>query len=270
MLEILQRPDFTLEMCADEFQVTLPALCAFLTSDRGLLLLAHTELAQAIHIRAIAIAQLPRVIDAMTYALEDFAHTCRNVPINPKSMQALEFVERAKDTAGRNGQLLLRLAHFTPRPLRAYAPPALPRPAQRGEDRLAKGQAGEGNETHLNTHAVQYTTAAAPLPSTNPTRQRGATDASITHPIPDHQPLPSPSPVLTSPERERVGHSAPITSPVPHQVVPESHLQVATLEGVAHAPTQPVPLTISAPREERPAPRPQTPTSRAPPLQPCG
>ena len=194
VLEILQRPDFTLERCADEFQVTLPALCVFLTSTRGLLLLAETELAQAIHIRAIAIAQLPRVIDAMTYALEDFANTCRNVPINPKSMPALEFVERAKDTARRNGQLLLRLAHFTPRPLRGYAPPdRVSSPRLRGEDRLAKGQAtwqaAEGTDAYLITPAVQSTTASP----TNPTRERGATPAPTPPPLHPNQHLPTAS-----------------------------------------------------------------------------
>ncbi|MFN9970474.1 MAG: hypothetical protein ACK58T_11300, partial [Phycisphaerae bacterium] len=189
-------------------------LCAFLTSDRGLLL-AHTELAQAIHIRAIALAQLPRVIDAMKYSLEDFAYTCRNVPLNPKSMPALEFVERAKDTARRNGQLLLRLAHFTPRPLRAYAPPAPPLPATRGEDRLATGQATcratEGNETHLNTHAVQYTTAAAPPPQPNPTRKRAATPAPTAL-----QTLDNPPPTASTTRRERAAPVMPrFVMPVP-------------------------------------------------------
>ncbi|HEX8875293.1 MAG TPA: hypothetical protein VF777_00985 [Phycisphaerales bacterium] len=222
MLEILQRPDFTLEMCADEFQVTLPALCAFLTSDRGLVLLAHTELAQAIHIRAIAIAQLPRVIDAMTYALEDFANTCRNVPINPRSMPALEFVERAKDTARRNGQLLLRLAHFTPRPLRAYAPPSPPRPAPRqveGEDRLATGpatcQATEGRDAHLSAPALQSTVSAAPLPPTNPTRQREATVPTTAHTTPDNPP-PKPQSHASTTQRERADPTMPrFVMPVP-------------------------------------------------------
>ncbi|MBY0112520.1 MAG: hypothetical protein K2Y21_06840 [Phycisphaerales bacterium] len=236
VLEHLQRPDFTLETCAEWLRTDLPSLCAFLTSDRGLALLAHTELAQAIHIRAIAIAQLPRVIDAMTYALEDFAHTCRNVPINPKSMQALEFVERAKDTARRNGQLLLRLAHFSPRPLRSYAPP---RPALTSPERQRVGPAftnptrKRGSTDVPQAHPIPD---IQPLPAstsperqrvgpafTNPTRKRGATDAPQAHPTPDIQPLPA----STSPERKRVGVFSPMSRSTPAVEIP-------------------VPLTISA------------------------
>jgi hypothetical protein len=32
----------------------------------------------------------------MRFALEDFADTCRNVPLNPNSMKACEFVERGR------------------------------------------------------------------------------------------------------------------------------------------------------------------------------
>ena len=209
VLEHLQRPDFTLEVCAEWLRTDLPSLCAFLTSDRGLTLLAETELAQAIHIRAIAIAQLPRVIDAMTHAHEDFANTCRNVPLNPKSMPALEFVERAKDTARKSGQLLLRLAHFTPRPLRSYAPPIGDTSTRlrevAGEDRLANGQAGERNKAHLKADALHSTAAPSP---TNPTRERGGTATPIAPPNSQSQQLSSPPlPALTSPEREQVGAS---------------------------------------------------------------
>jgi hypothetical protein len=75
-------------------------------------------------------------------------------------------------------------------------PPRASSPRERGEDRLATGQAGEGNDAHLIAHAVQSTAAA---PTTNPTRKRGVTPAPL---------AASPSdfpPALTSPERERAG-----------------------------------------------------------------
>jgi hypothetical protein len=75
-------------------------------------------------------------------------------------------------------------------------PPRASSPRERVEDRLATGQAGEGNQAHLRAHAVQSTAAA---PTTNPTRKRGVTPAPL---------AASPSdfpPALTSPERERAG-----------------------------------------------------------------
>ncbi len=72
---------------------------------------------------------------------------------------------------------------------------APPLPARRGEDRLAKGQAGEGTDAHLMAHAVQNTAAA---PTTTPTRQRDVTAALLPA-------SPSEIPALPSPERERAG-----------------------------------------------------------------
>ena len=198
----------------------------------------------------------------MTYALEDFADTCRNVPINPKSMQALEFVERAKDTARRNGQLLLRLAHFTPRPLRGYGPPsAPPRPAQWGEDRLAAGQAGEGNEAHVNAYAVESVTAAAPMPNRNPTRERGVTPAEHPQPTSANPPLPSPwLTAATSPERERVGPA--FTNPTRKRGATDARKAQPTLD--YNAELSPSPASTSPERERAGV---FTPASRAPPTK---
>ena len=234
VLEHLQRPDFTLEVCAEWLHTDLPSLCAFLTSDRGLSLLAHTELAQAIHIRAIAIAQLPRVIDAMAFALDDFANTCRNVPLNPKSMPALEFVERAKETARKNGQLLLRLAHFTPRPLRSYTQPAHS-PSQR------EGAGGRASSTS------NPTTPPPPPPhpqaSTSPERERAV--------LPTH--LPTHLPASTSPEGQQAGLPTTLFTPTPTPTPTRTPIPVQLTINQSAAPRQPrAPSTLTPPSSRSP------------------
>jgi hypothetical protein len=162
-------------------------------------------------------------------------------------MPALEFVERAKDTARRNGQLLLRLAHFTPRPLRAYAQPTHS-PSQRvGAGGWVPSTSNPANPTQL-TPAPQASTSpererVGPA-STNPTLQRGPTDAAKAHPTPDNHARPH-LPASTNPERERESVSTALPTIAP----------------------TPVPLSISAqstPRSEL-----RTPSSQRGPPQPC-
>jgi hypothetical protein len=167
---------------------------------------------------------------------------------------------QSRESARKTANLLLRIARYTPlstqpthptptptptppnrSPTRkrgvADAPFALqapddqqqsiapPLPAQRGEDRLATGQAGEGKDAHLSAHAVRFTAAA---PTTNPTRQRGTTHAPTPTPLPDNQQLSSaPLPALTSPERERVGPPHPTSLQRAPPQTPNSNLRTS-------------------------------------------
>ncbi len=149
-LEVLQSPHLSFEDAADALGLTLEQLTAFVTSDDGLALIAGAELAAAVRVRAMAAAQLHTVVDALSMMLLSYASSARNVP-TADSLRAQEFSETQRQNARRAGHLLFRLAHFSPRPLRAYEP-------------RAKEAGGENGPA--DTHALKP--AAPPQSGTKP------------------------------------------------------------------------------------------------------
>jgi len=121
-VQFLTRSDLTLHEIADAFDTTLEALTLYLTSDEGLAQVATTELACALRIRLAAMHYLPRAVDALGTMLEDYTQSTRNLPAreSSSSLQSQTLREEQRKNARRASHLLFRIAHFTPRLIRAY------------------------------------------------------------------------------------------------------------------------------------------------------
>ncbi len=207
LLELLQSPQESLESIANEFQITLAALTIYLATDDAATLFAQADLANARRARTAAAAQLEQCIGALSLMISgwvsDVTHNLRRE--TPKSRREQD---REQESTRRAATLLYRIANFTPKTLTLPAstlPPAPPLPAQRGEvpesARAVRGlDANQSPPTPENP--------PRPVPNTNPTRKRGATDAPIAPPPTEYQALPQPAashPAPTSPERQRAG-----------------------------------------------------------------
>ena len=209
LLELLQSPQESLESIANELKITLAALTIFLATDDAATLFAQADLANARRVRTAAAAQLEQCVGALSLMISgwvsDVTHNLRRE--TPKSRREQD---REQESTRRAATLLYRIANFIPKALTVPAPtpaptptptppPAPPLPAQRGEV-PESARAVRGLNAHL-PPAKSLSTANIPA-STNPTRKRGVTDATIAPPDPESQQLPSPSD-STSPERER-------------------------------------------------------------------
>jgi hypothetical protein len=226
LLELLQSPQESLESIAHELKITLAALTIYLATDDAASLFAQADLANARRARTAAAAQLEKCIGALSLMIDDYiSDVTHNLQREtPKSRREQD---RQKETTRRAATVLYRIANFTPRTITAASHSPSPR----------EGAGGWVPPAPSNAIATPPSQA---LPKTNPTRQRGATDATIALPVLNNQPLPpSNLPASTSPERERAG--LPTLHPAPSL-------------------TPRIPITISAPKLSR-AP---TPAARSP------
>jgi hypothetical protein len=252
LLELLQSPQESLVSIANEFKITLAALTIYLATDDAATLFAQADLANARRARTAAAAQLEQCIGALSLMISDWVtdvtHNLRRETPESRREQ-----DREQESTRRAATLLYRIANFTPKtltvptPTPPPAPNASPLPAPRGEvPESARGWgAVRGRDAHL-PPATSLSSADIPA-STNPTRQRGVTDATIAPPDPESQQLPSP-PASTSPERQRVGASA-FTSDIRH---PTSDIRALPSPERERAGPPLIPLTISAtPRPNR-------------------
>jgi hypothetical protein len=241
LLELLQSPQESLESIANELKITLAALTVYLATDDAASLFAQSDLANARRARTAAAAQLEQCVGALSLMISgwvsDVTHNLRRE--TPKSRREQD---REQESTRRAATLLYRIANFTPKTLTLAAstlPPAPPLPAQRevGGEVPESARAVRG----LDASIAPPTPENPPLPNTNPTRKRGATDAPIALPDLESPQLPSPS-ASTSPERERVGLSTPhpISRPI------SSPLSRPCSRSVSTAHTSPTPITISA------------------------
>jgi hypothetical protein len=247
LLELLQSPQESIESIANELKITLAALTIYLATDDAATLFAQADLANARRARTAAAAQLEQCIGALSLMISgwvsDVTHNLRRE--TPKSRREQD---REQESTRRAATLLYRIANFTPKTLTLPAstlPPAPPLPMQREVGgQVPESARGWGAVRGRDASIASPTPENPPLPNTNPTRKRGATDDPLAPPDPELQRLPS-APASTSSERERAGLSTPqpISSPLSR---PFSR-SVSTVH------TSPTPITISA---HRPIPAP--------------
>ena len=120
---------------AEKWNTTVGALSLFLASPEGLAIVAAAEIATAVHIRRQAQALLVDVAQSMVYIVREYSREERRIPFN-NDLRSIKLVELRRANARRAGNLLLRLAHYNPPPIRSYtvntAPHKEPTPPQGG------------------------------------------------------------------------------------------------------------------------------------------
>ncbi len=240
--------DETLRGIADKYDTTLESLTLWL---------ARPDIKERVHALESACAARARLVVANNLAAiaNKLLHLLTESKLDHESIHRVPaathhaFAARmqSRESARRTANLLLRIARYTPLPTHPThpthpdaPPPRASSPRERGEDRLAKGQAGEGTDAHLNADAVQYTAAA---PTTNPTRKRGATDAHLALQTPDHQ-QHCIAPPLPAPPGEAPESQFPSGRAVRG---PNAHEPAATIE-LTEAPTHPTNPTHPTPQ----------------------
>jgi hypothetical protein len=193
-IDDLSAVENSLRHVAEKWNTTTGALSLFLASPEGLAIVAAAEIATAVHIRLQAQALLVDVAQSMVYIVREYSREERRIPFN-NDLRSIKLVELRRANARRAGNLLLRLAHYNPAPIRSYSvrPVAeesdqtcvMPkRPLGHGEanDDSACGTAvaldsrGPAHETHAcaEPQACHADETSAPVP---PVRRFGATDA---------------------------------------------------------------------------------------------
>jgi hypothetical protein len=133
LLTDLADPDLSLRNLADAHGTTLDALTLFLAREDIAERIAAIEHLAARRARLIAATSLSAVAAALARIVEETDAEIAHVPVNPKSLPALEQRRRTRETARRAGALLLRVAQASRlcsrRPERNSSPQApLPRP----------------------------------------------------------------------------------------------------------------------------------------------
>jgi len=198
-VQFLTRSDLTLHEIADAFNTTLEALTLYLTSEEGLAQIATTELACALRIRLAAMHHLPRAVDALGTMLEDYTQSTRNLPARESSsnLQSQTLREEQRKNARRASHLLFRLAHFTPRPIRAYThtsqdptptltPPSTPASpptrTQASTQNSIQGQSLQTESTRPREPILQQTSKPAPAPTNPPTQSLSEPNQPPAHP----------------------------------------------------------------------------------------
>ena len=129
-----------MEAIADSMEWSLRVLNLYLSTEEGLLLVAQCELATAVRTRIAAAAQLHNAIDALGTMLQEYAHCARRTLVDERKHTTHVLREEQRANARRAAHLLFRLAHFTPRPIRAYTP--VPPPLSGGGAEALRGGGG--------------------------------------------------------------------------------------------------------------------------------
>ncbi|HEX8875564.1 MAG TPA: hypothetical protein VF777_02370 [Phycisphaerales bacterium] len=176
--------DLTLRDIADNYETTLESLTLWLARPDIKERLFALESACAARARLVVANNLAAIANKLLHLLTESKLDHESIHRVPAATHhAFAARMQSRESARKTANLLLRIARYVP-PSPTAPPPRAPSPRSRevgGEDRLAKGQATcqatEGSDAYLNADAVQAKTAATPLPTTTPTRQRGSTNA---------------------------------------------------------------------------------------------
>jgi hypothetical protein len=129
----LADPDLSLRDVAEANNTTLDALALFLARPDMAERLEAIESLAARRARLIATLSLDKLAATLARIIEETDAELAHVPVNPKSLPALEQRRRTRETARRAGALLLRIARFSSlRPTIAAnaSPPAPASPAE--------------------------------------------------------------------------------------------------------------------------------------------
>ena len=118
-IDDLSAVENSLRHVAEKWNTTTGALSLFLASPEGLAIVAAAEIATAVHIRLQAQALLVDVAQSMVYIVREYSREERRIPFN-NDLRSIKLVELRRANARRAGNLLLRLAHYNPAPIRSY------------------------------------------------------------------------------------------------------------------------------------------------------
>ena len=219
-IDDLSAVENSLRHVAEKWNTTTGALSLFLASPEGLAIVAAAEIATAVHIRLQAQALLVDVAQSMVYIVREYSREERRIPFN-NDLRSIKLVELRRANARRAGNLLLRLAHYNPAPIRSYTvrPVAeqsdqvcgMPkRPLGHGEANndsacgtaVALDSRGLAHENHAcaEPQACHTNETSAPVP---PVRRFGETGAVALTPS---APTPTPTSIQTESASEFVVH----------------------------------------------------------------
>ena len=220
-IDDLSAVENSLRHVAEKWNTTTGALSLFLASPEGLAIVAAAEIATAVHIRLQAQALLVDVAQSMVYIVREYSREERRIPFN-NDLRSIKLVELRRANARRAGNLLLRLAHYNPAPIRSYTvrPVAeqsdqacgMPkRPLGHGEANndsacgtaVALDSRGLAHESHAcaEPQACHTNETSGPVPPVR--RSSGATGAA---PLTPSAPTPTPTSIQTESASEIVVH----------------------------------------------------------------
>lgn len=130
LLQLLAKPDLTVDEIAMALDLELPDLCARHAEPGTQKDIHELESFAATRARIAAIALLPRAVDALAGMIQDYTETARRVPVRDSAERAL-LTEQQRQNARRACALLLKIANFHPAPRSTHTPqkPHTPKPA---------------------------------------------------------------------------------------------------------------------------------------------
>ena len=200
-IDDLSAVENSLRHVAEKWNTTTGALSLFLASPEGLAIVAAAEIATAVHIRLQAQALLVDVAQSMVYIVREYSREERRIPFN-NDLRSIKLVELRRANARRAGNLLLRLAHYNPAPIRSYTVRPMSTPTPPCGTAVALDSRGLEHESHAcaEPQACHTNETSAPVP---PVRRFGATGAVALTPS---APTPTPTSIQTESAREFVVH----------------------------------------------------------------
>jgi hypothetical protein len=168
LLQLLARPDLTVDEIAMALDLELPDLCAKHAEPGTQKDIHELESFAATRARIAAIALLPRAVDALAGMIQDYTETARRVPVRDSAERAL-LTEQQRQNARRACALLLKIANFHPTPRSTHTPqkPHTPKsaPAQQGDappaqriDTLRSELAAASTQTQNQTPSPKHAT----------------------------------------------------------------------------------------------------------------
>ncbi len=223
LIDLLQRADCCIDDIAQELRTSVAALTIYLASDDAIEILAQAELANARRGRLAATAQLDKCAHALSLILDGYISDT-TIAVRRDTPKTRREDLQHQESARRAATQLFKIANFTPRiftsqlnrnptrergatpasnttptPPTPTTPPArLLSPRERGEDRLAAGQTGEG------TRASDQPPSSITAPTT-PTQSPPRTTPGPSQP----QSQPSPAPPRRDPQLAAPASTAP-------------------------------------------------------------
>jgi hypothetical protein len=198
LLQLLARPDLTVDEIAMALDLELPDLCAKHAEPGTQRDIHELESFAATRARIAAIALLPRAVDALAGMIQDYTETARRVPIRDSAERAL-LTEQQRQNARRACALLLKIANFHPTPRSTHTPqkPHTPKPAP--------------------AHPIDAPRSDVPAPSEeSPTQTPSPEHATPQQTLPNPRPLNRPAPKTqprSTPASAKPTASIPASSP---------------------------------------------------------